>query len=100
MYKQSLTLRKAALGDDHPGVAQSLNNLAECLRALVVICILHYFPCCFLNFIKMFAQGKYEEALPMYKEALVIDKKALGDDHPDVAIDLNNLAVCLQQMVY
>ena len=35
----------------------------------------------------------------MYKEALVIDKKALGDDHPDVAIDLNNLAMCLDSMV-
>ncbi len=39
------------------------------------------------------AQGKYAEAEPLYKRALRIDERALGPDHPDVATDLNNLAV-------
>jgi Flp pilus assembly protein TadD len=30
------------------------------------------------------------------RRALAIDKKAYGPDHPDVAIDLNNLARLLQ----
>ena len=60
--------------------------------------------CCFrcvyfVNFACLFAQGKYEEALPMYKEALAISKAALGDDHAHVAIRLNNLALCLDNMV-
>ncbi len=39
------------------------------------------------------AQGKYEEAEPLYRRALQIRKKALGEEHPDVARSLNNLAV-------
>jgi len=30
------------------------------------------------------------------RRALAIDEKALGEEHPDVAIDLNNLAQLLQ----
>ena len=37
-------------------------------------------------------QGKYDEAEKMYKESLTIDKKVYGEEHPDVAISLNNLA--------
>ena len=40
-------------------------------------------------------QGKLDEAEPLYKEALAIDKKVFGDEHPNVAGDLNNLAVLL-----
>ena len=36
--------------------------------------------------------GRYGDAEPLYKRAIAIDEKALGPDHPDVAIDLNNLA--------
>ena len=41
------------------------------------------------------AQGKYDEAEPLYKESLAIRKKVFGDEHPDVAGSLNNLAVLL-----
>ena len=34
-------------------------------------------------------------AEPLYRRALAIDQKALGPEHPDVAIDLNNLAMLL-----
>ena len=37
-------------------------------------------------------QGNYVEAEPLYLQALAIDEKVYGKDHPDVAIDLNNLA--------
>ena len=46
-----------------------------------------------------FAQGKYDEAEPLYKESLAIRKKVLGDEHPDVAESLNNLAGLLSDQV-
>ena len=36
--------------------------------------------------------GKYKQAEPLYEQALEIRKEALGEDHPDYATDLNNLA--------
>ncbi|MCA9804258.1 MAG: CHAT domain-containing protein, partial [Cyanobacteria bacterium HKST-UBA02] len=41
-------------------------------------------------------QGRYADAEPLYKEALAIRKKALGDDHPDTARSMNNLAFLYQ----
>jgi tetratricopeptide (TPR) repeat protein len=38
------------------------------------------------------AEGHYAEAEPLYKRSLAIAEKALGPDHPDVGINLNNLA--------
>jgi tetratricopeptide (TPR) repeat protein len=78
------------LGEEHPDVAGSLNNLAALLEA----------------------QGKYDEAEPLYRQSLAIDRKVsvlmyvclfhrtssqvYGDEHPEVATDLNNLAVLLE----
>ena len=39
-----------------------------------------------------------EEAEPLYRRALEIDESNYGFDHPDVEIDLNNLAVLLKTM--
>ncbi len=41
----------------------------------------------------LFTQGKLGEAEPLYRRALAIDEASLGPAHPDVARDLNNLAV-------
>ena len=38
------------------------------------------------------AQGRTSEAEPLYLQALEITKRRLGEDHPDVATRLNNLA--------
>lgn len=38
------------------------------------------------------AQGRLNEAEPLYKEAVVILRAALPEGHPDIATDLNNLA--------
>ena len=70
-YKQCLEQTKARLGDDHPDVATSLNNLAGLYKN----------------------QGRYEEAEPLSQRALNLRKRLLGDDHPDVATSLNNLAL-------
>ena len=41
-------------------------------------------------------QGKLEEAEPLYRESLAIYKKVYGEEHPRVAIGLNNLGQLLQ----
>ena len=74
LLKQSLGIRKKALGPEHPDVATSLNNLAVLYSA----------------------QGLYAKAEPLYQRALAIWKKALGPEHPDVATSLNNLAALYQ----
>ena len=38
------------------------------------------------------SQGRYSEAEPLYKQALAIRKAKLGNNHPDTASSLNNLA--------
>jgi hypothetical protein len=42
------------------------------------------------------AQGHLAAARPLYERALVIREKTLGPEHPEVARDLNNLAVLLK----
>ncbi len=39
----------------------------------------------------MEALGDAKKAITFYERALAIDEKTYGKDHPDVAIDLNNL---------
>jgi tetratricopeptide (TPR) repeat protein len=105
LYRQSLAIRRKVcaihlaassrdhfckvLGEEHPDVAASLNNLAGLL----------------------YAQGKYDEAVPLYQQSLAIMRKVcavhltassrdhsckvLGEEHPAVATSLNNLAVLL-----
>ena len=62
-------MRKRLLGEAHPDVATSLNNLALLYRS----------------------QGRYEEAEPLYRDALAMSKRLLGEAHPDVASSLFNL---------
>lgn len=68
--KQCLEITKKRLGEEHPNVASSLNNLAY----------LYY------------CQGRYSQAEPIYIQALAFWRKLLGEEHPSVATSLNNLA--------
>jgi tetratricopeptide (TPR) repeat protein len=38
-------------------------------------------------------QGNYSKAEPLYLQSITIDKKILGENHPDYATTLNNLAL-------
>ena len=67
---QALELRKRLLGDEHPDVATSLNNLALLYDS----------------------QGRYSEADPLLVQALELRKRLLREEHPHVAASLNNLA--------
>jgi CHAT domain-containing protein/Flp pilus assembly protein TadD len=70
LYKDSLLIRREQLGDRHPDIAQSLNNLAVLYRR----------------------QGRYGEAEPLFQESLSISREQLGDRHPFVAHGLSGLA--------
>jgi tetratricopeptide (TPR) repeat protein len=70
-HEQCREVTRRRLGDNHPDVATSLNNLAALYES----------------------QGRYKEAEPLYLEALDLRKRLLGDNHPDVGQSLNNLAV-------
>jgi len=63
-------LRRRLLGENHPDVATSLNNLADLY----------------------FSQVKDKEAETLYLQALDVRRRVFGENHPDVATILNNLA--------
>lgn len=41
---------------------------------------------------QLFEEGKFNEAFPLAEKALALYKEVWGEEHPDVAIALNNLA--------
>ncbi|WP_017297792.1 tetratricopeptide repeat protein [Nodosilinea nodulosa] len=69
-FELALQNGRDRLGEAHPAVATSLNNLAALYEL----------------------QGRYSEAEPLYQEALALKKQLLGEAHPAVATSLNNLA--------
>ena len=62
--------RRSELRAGAPGRGHSLNNLARLLQAT----------------------NRLAEAEPLMRRALAIDEASYGPEHPNVAIDLNNLA--------
>ena len=72
---QALELRKRLLGENHPDVATSLNNLAVLYDS----------------------QGRYEEAEPHYLQALSIAEVSLGKYHPNTKTFRNNLQIMRQR---
>ncbi|WP_414544063.1 tetratricopeptide repeat protein [Nostoc sp. CCY0012] len=70
LYLQALALHKRLLGDNHPHVAISLNNLAGLYKS----------------------QGKYEQSEPLLLQALEILERQLGVNHPNTITCRENLA--------
>ena len=68
--KQCVSVVETRLGEEHPDVATSYNNLAQLYKS----------------------QGRYSEAEPLCKKALELFQRLLGEEHPDVATSYNNLA--------
>ncbi|MGF1980978.1 MAG: tetratricopeptide repeat protein [Nostoc sp. CmiSLP01] len=112
-YEQCLEITKQRLGEEHPDVATSLNNLAALyhsqgryseaeplyIQALALCRNLlgeeHTDVADSLNNLAELyhSQGRYSEAEPLYIQALALKRKLLGEEHPDVATSLNNLAL-------
>lgn len=113
LYTLSLAIRERALGPDHPEVAQALNDLAkvyidqcrfEQAELLLIrarrICENSLEPADRSSLAEVLTnlgvvcreEGRYDEAEVAYRRALAILEDALGDDHPDLARPLNNLA--------
>ncbi|MCZ8104436.1 MAG: tetratricopeptide repeat protein, partial [Burkholderiales bacterium] len=65
---------QSRLGENHPIVAASLNNLAGLYLS----------------------QGRYAEAEPLYKRSVSLIRQLLGENHPIVATSVNNLALLYQ----
>ena len=117
MHREALAMQKAALGNEHPDVAESLDALAIVLQhqgKLPEAEMMHrealtmrrkllgnHDPAVAksLNNLAsaLSAQGKLAEAETIYHEALAIDRKALGNENPEVASFLSNLAVVLER---
>ena len=74
LYERSLQIWEKVLGEEHPDVARSLNNIASLHKD----------------------QGDYERATPLLERSLQIWEKVLGEEHPDVARSLNNIAMLHQ----
>jgi tetratricopeptide (TPR) repeat protein len=71
LCEETLTLRKAKLGPDHPDTLNSMNNLANSYDAL----------------------GRHAEALKLREETLALQQAKLGPDDPDTLISMHNLAI-------
>jgi tetratricopeptide (TPR) repeat protein len=71
LRQETLALRKAQLGRDHPDTLRSMNGVALSCAAL----------------------GRHADAVKLYEEALLLMKAKLGPDHPDTLKSMHNLAV-------
>ena len=72
--RRALAIDEASYGPNHPSVANSLNNLAECQRAT----------------------NRLDGAESLYRRALAIDAASYVRDHTAVATHVTHLALLLQ----
>jgi eukaryotic-like serine/threonine-protein kinase len=70
LLEEALRLRRQVLGNQHPDVVRSLNDLASVLQS----------------------RGEYAAAEPLAREALAMGRRHFGNEHPVVADSLEGLA--------
>ena len=91
LLNDALAIREKTLGPDHPAVAATLNNLAVLYGSLSPFLARRRVSLRHLG-----KRNKFKEAEVLCKRALDIREKCLGGFHPDVAKQLNNLALLCQ----
>jgi eukaryotic-like serine/threonine-protein kinase len=74
-YEQALDIDRRVLGDDHPRVAQHLDNLAIVAQNM----------------------GDLKQAETLYRDALSRMQRAYGENHPETAITKGNYGLLLQR---
>jgi tetratricopeptide (TPR) repeat protein len=74
-YRESLRIKRAAYGNEHPKVAATLHSMGDVY----------------------YRQGQYVLALDEYRESLCIERAAYGNEHPRVAATLHNMGVVYKQ---
>ncbi len=114
--REALALRRAALGERRPEVAESLNNVGAVLWAQSDYAGAERFYREALQLrrelfglehaevaesltnlaVLHHTQKDYARAEPLYVEALAIKRKLLGEDHPATINSMNNLGVLLR----
>jgi non-specific serine/threonine protein kinase/serine/threonine-protein kinase len=72
--EQALEIRRRELGDEHSSTLTSTGNLGTLLQA----------------------QGKLDDAEPLFREALEAQRRTLGDEHPHTLGTINNLGRLFQ----
>ena len=107
-----LNTTRTRLGEEHPTVAASLNNLAALYQSQGRYAEAETFYLQSLNLMQSLwgkqhrdvatslsnlaevyrAQGRYAEAEPLYLQSLELRRLLLGGQHPDIAASINNLA--------
>jgi tetratricopeptide (TPR) repeat protein len=73
LHRRAFAIWQRELGPDHPTVAMSLGDVAECLGL----------------------QAHYPESEELRRQALSVQERALGPDHPMVVYTLGRLAVAI-----
>ncbi|KAI1519708.1 kinesin light chain [Pyrenophora tritici-repentis] len=71
LYVQVMQTRKRVLGDEHPDMLSSMNNLAA----------------------TYWNQGRWKEAEELQVQVMQTRKRVLTDEHPDTLTSMNNLAL-------
>jgi hypothetical protein len=116
LLEETLKLRKAKIGADHPNTINSMNNLAGAYQAagrldLALPLLQETFKMAreklgpnhpltltsMNNLARAYqAEGKLDLALPLFEETYRLRKAELGADHPSTIISLGNLGRAYQ----
>lgn len=85
LYRRALEINEASFGSKDRKVAMVLNNLGLLMQDIARMQEAEEYT------------ARIQEAEEYFRRALRIDEEMLGQDHVEVAIDLNNLATLLQE---
>jgi tetratricopeptide (TPR) repeat protein len=117
-YQQALAIQRTLLGEQHPDIATSLNNLAVlygdtgnyaqaeslsrqalAMRRAVFGEVHPEVAASLNNLAALYASmGDYAQAEPLYRQAVEIWRTSVGEGHPNVATSLSNLASLHESM--
>ncbi len=83
LIRKGLELYRSGVVDENGPLANEQSLLSDTLSALTMI---------------LYRKEAYAEAEPVAREALEVARRDLGEQHPQVAMALNNLAATLRQL--